>query len=151
MEYIGNIKILLNKKLDFYTILNPSLDTTGDSKFNTLVKYTSKLDGFIEEYELCEIWRTKKFDSRLYTWCKRNPLLQWRLDLWLISNFFSSSVTNTPIVLFIKTDHSLNKLTLSCKNFNERGPGCWKFNSRLMIDTDYVEVVKNDILSKFDN
>lgn len=94
----------------------------GDSKINTPVKYTSKLDSFIEEYELCEILRTKKFDSRLYTWRKRNPLLQWRSDFWLILNFFSSSVTNTPIVLFIKADHSLNKLTLSCKNFNERGP-----------------------------
>ncbi|CAC5414910.1 unnamed protein product [Mytilus coruscus] len=122
----------------------------GGSKDNTPVKYTSKLEDFIEEFELCDIWRTKNVDSRLYTWRQRTPLIQCRLDFWLISNFLSSSVTKTSIVPSIKTDHSLIKLTLSGENFSERGPGFWKFNSGLLTDKDYVDIVKNT-LSECDN
>ncbi|CAG2253836.1 unnamed protein product [Mytilus edulis] len=142
IEYIEKLKILLNEKLeqnlvlggDFNTILNPSLDKMGGSKYNTPVKYTSKLEDFIEEFDLCDIWRTKNVDSRLYTWRQRTPLIQCRLDFWLISNFLSSSVTKTSIVPSIKSDHSLIKLTLSGENFSERGPGFWKFNSGLLTD-----------------
>ncbi|CAG2228138.1 unnamed protein product [Mytilus edulis] len=158
IEYIEKLKILLNEKLDqnlvlggdFNTILNPSLDKMGGSKYNTPVKYTSKLEDFIEEFELCDIWRTKNVDSRLYTWRQRTPLIQCRLDFWLISNFLSSSVTKTSIVPSIKSDHSLIKLTLSGENFSERGPGFWKFNSGLLTDKDYVDIVKNT-LSECDN
>ncbi|VDI10222.1 Hypothetical predicted protein [Mytilus galloprovincialis] len=70
IEYIEKLKILLNEKLeqnlvlggDFNTILNPSLDKMGGSKYNTPVKYTSKLEDFIEEFDLCDIWRTKNVD-----------------------------------------------------------------------------------------
>ncbi|CAG2212335.1 unnamed protein product [Mytilus edulis] len=117
----------------------------GGSKYNTPVKYTSKLEDFIEEFELCDIWRTKNVDSRLYTWRQRTPLIQCRLDFWLISNFLSSSVTKTSIVPSIKSDHSLIKLTLSGENFSERGPGFWKFNSGLLTDKDYVDIVKNTL------
>ncbi|CAG2246305.1 unnamed protein product [Mytilus edulis] len=153
IEYIEKLKILLNEKLDqnlvlggdFNTILNPSLDKMGGSKYNTPVKYTSKLEEFIEEFELCDIWRTKNVDSRLYTWRQRTPLIQCRLDFWLISNFLSSSVTKTSIVPSIKTDHSLIKLTLSGENFSKRGPGFWKFNSGLLTDKNYVDIVKNTL------
>ncbi|CAG2243833.1 unnamed protein product [Mytilus edulis] len=153
IEYIEKLKILLNEKLeqnlvlggDFNTILNPSLDKMGGSKYNTPVKYTSKLEDFIEEFDLCDIWRTKNVDSRLYTWRQRTPLIQCRLDFWLISNFLSSSVTKTSIVPSIKSDHSLIKLTLSGENFSERGPGFWKFNSGLLTDKDYVDIVKNTL------
>ncbi|CAC5379210.1 unnamed protein product [Mytilus coruscus] len=156
--YIEKIKILLNEKLyqnlvlggDLNTVLNPILDKMGGSKYNTPVKYTSKLEDFIEEFALCDIWRTKNVDSRLYTWRQRTPLIQCRLDFWLISNFLSSSVTKTSIVPSIKSDHSLIKLTLSGENFSERGPGFWKFNSGLLTDRDYVDIVKNT-LSECDN
>ncbi|CAG2248802.1 unnamed protein product [Mytilus edulis] len=151
--YIEKIKVLLNERLDqnlvlggdFNTILNPFLDKMGGSKYNTPAKYTSKLEDFIEEFELCDIWRTQNVDSRLYTWRQRTPLIQCRLDFWLISNFLSSSVTKTSIVPSIKSDHSLIKLTLSGENFSERGPGFWKFNSGLLTDKDYVDIVKNTL------
>ncbi|CAG2185761.1 unnamed protein product [Mytilus edulis] len=55
------------------------------------------------------------------------------------------SVTKTSIVPSIKSDHSLIKLTLSGENFSERGPGFWKFNSGLLTDKDYVDIVKNTL------
>ncbi|CAG2237600.1 unnamed protein product [Mytilus edulis] len=60
-------------------------------------------------------------------------------------DFLSSSVTKTSIVPSIKSDHSLIKLTLSGENFSERGPGFWKFNSGLLTDKDYVDIVKNTL------
>ncbi|CAG2186484.1 unnamed protein product [Mytilus edulis] len=160
--YIEKIKVLLNERLDqnlvlggdFNTILNPFLDKMGGSKYNTPAKYTSKLEDFIEEFELCDIWRTQNVDSRLYTWRQIISLIQCRLDFWLKSNFLSSSVTKTSIVPSIKSDHSLIKLTLSGENFSERGPGFWKFNSGLLTDKDYVDIVKilyQIVIKKFPN
>ena len=100
----------------------------------------------MNEFNLCDIWRLKNPDSKLFTWRQRNPLIQCRLDFWLISEFLVGNVSKISIDPSIKTDHSKISLSLSGENFSKRGPGFWKFNADLLTDKAYVETVKAVLL-----
>ena len=46
-------------------------------------------------------------EDRKYTWLKKNPVKQARLDFFLISNTTYSKVDKTDILPGYRTDHSL--------------------------------------------
>lgn len=154
IEYVDKLRSILENKLDcnivlggdFNTVLDPCIDKKGGAQFNTPLKYTQKLESFMEEFELCDIWRVKNPNLKYFTWRKRNPLIQCRLDFWLISEFLTGNVTNTAIEPSVKTDHSRITLSISGTQFNKRGPGFWKFNSDLLTDKDYVDIIKKVIV-----
>ena len=154
IEYLDKLRSILENKLDqniilggdFNTVLNPEVDKKGGSQYNTPIRYTQKLETFMSDFELCDIWRVKNPNSKKYTWRKRNPLIQCRLDFWLISEFLTGNVSNTSIDPSIKSDHSKITLSITGTQFNKRGPGFWKFNSELLTDKDYVSIVKKVLL-----
>ena len=37
-------------------------------------------------YDLIDIWRVRNPDRKLFSWKQKNPLVQRRLDSWLISD-----------------------------------------------------------------
>ncbi len=62
----------------------------------------------------------------------------------LLSLGLTGLVNNSVIKPGLYTDHSQISLTLSMQN-TTRGPGLWKFNSSLLHDTNYVNLVKEVI------
>ena len=42
--------------------------------------------------DLIDIWRTRNPDSTLFTWRQKKPIIQRRLDFWLISDFCQDEV-----------------------------------------------------------
>lgn len=140
---------MLDKNLiiggDFNTVLNVELDKKGGSQQNIPWTYMSKLENFLEEFCLIDIWRAKNPDSSIFTWRQRRPLIQCRLDYWFVSEFLVESTKNVLIEPAIKTDHSKIVLELMGNEFNSRGPGFWKFNADLLTDKKYVELVKKTL------
>ncbi len=80
-----------------------------------------------------------------YTYHQLRPTKVFtRIDFKLLSLGLTGFVDNSAIKPGLCTDHSQILLTLSMQN-TTRGPGFWKFNSSLLRDTEYVNLVKEVI------
>lgn len=128
---------------DFNTIFDPSLDKKGGSLANMPHNYTAQLLEFTKEIGLVDVWRRNNPDVQRFTWRQKHPLIQCRLDFWLISERLVPCTEKASIQVSIKSDHSKIQLTLKGSEFDARGPGFWKFNSELLTDKEYVKLVKN--------
>ena len=73
-----------------------------------------------------------------------SPLIQRRLDYWLISNDLQEDVESVEIITAIKSDHSAIALSVNGLDKNERGPSFWKFNSTLINDQEYCNLLRSE-------
>ena len=137
----GNI--IIGGDLNVY--LNTSLDKDVYEHAN--IPAAKEINSILEDYDLIDIWRVKNPDKKLFTWRRRKPLVQSRLDYWIIPTELIFNVTKCKILPSIKTDHSLISLQLQNNNMIKRGPGLWKFNDSLIHDTVYVQKLKS-LISK---
>lgn len=130
---------------DFNLTLNPSLDTFNYTGINN-PKARSKVLEIMEDLQLIDYYRVLNPDKKVYTWRKKNPLKQGRLDIFLISNSVSNLVENCSIKPGYRSDHSIVLLELKSNPFT-KGCGLWKFNNTLLSDKEYVVKVKETIQS----
>ena len=56
------------------------------------------------ENDLVDIWRIRNPDCKKFTWRQKSPIIQRRLDYWLISDTLQEDVVKSDIVTAIKTD-----------------------------------------------
>ena len=75
----------------------------------------------------------------------KSVLKQARLDMFLISTALENYVVETNIQPGYMSDHSIVTLSLDVAK-QPRGRGLFKFNSSLLKDIKYVELVKKTIL-----
>ena len=99
---------------------------------------------YIESNDLKDIWRTLNPDTRHYTWCAAKAQVQCRLDYFLVSQSLHGFVHNAEITPGVKRDHSQVQLSLT-KGSKSTGRGFWKLNTSLLMDNDYVRLIKADI------
>ncbi|WP_419609554.1 reverse transcriptase family protein [Thiolapillus sp.] len=96
--------------------------------------------------DLVDIWREIYPETRRYTWRRKTPSQQSRLDFFLISDLLSTLVTDVGIEAGYRTDHSMITLTLTLGK-ESRSRLLWKFNNSLLKDNLFVkeinEVIKN--------
>ena len=103
---------------------NPDLDCSGGTpKEKESIKF---LNSICLNYDLIDIWRTRNPDRKLFSWKQKNPLVQRRLDFWLISD-----VCQDERILLLDEQ--------------TRGPSYWKFNSSLVDDENYVLAINQKI------
>ena len=89
---------------DFNVTFEPNLDCSGGKPS---VKNSVKiLEDIISKYDLTDIWRVRNPTKKRFTWRQKNPLIQRRLDFWLISDSLQDDTTKADIITAIKTDHS---------------------------------------------
>lgn len=100
----------------------------------------------MDDLQLLDYYRVLHPDKKAYTWRKKNPLKQGRLDYFLIANSLSNLVENCIIKSGYRSDHSIVLLEIKFKPF-KRGRGLWKFNYSLLTDKEYVSKVKETIHS----
>ena len=78
---------------DFNAVNDPDLDCSGGVP---KVKESSKiLDDICLNYDLIDIWRIRNPEIKLFTWRQKKPLVQRRLDFWLVSDFCQDEVEET--------------------------------------------------------
>ena len=84
--------------------LDPDLDGRGgNKKRKDSVRY---VEDTIIEHDLVDIWRIRNPTDTRFTWRQKSPLIQRRLDYWLISNDLQEDVESVEIITAIKSDHS---------------------------------------------
>ena len=105
---------------DFNLILDIIKDKSGRKK-TTHFKSLKKLESIMENLDLVDIWRIQNPDTKRYTWRRKNPDIQCRLDFFLISSSLYTDISETDILPGYKTDHSLVTLAIDLHT-NARGP-----------------------------
>ena len=103
--------------------------------------------------DLGDIWRALNPDVKRFTWRRRKPDVHCRLDFFLTSSSLSTTITKADILPGYKTDHSLITLHLA-NNKNPRGPGFWKLNTSFLLDSEYIDLIKetiNDVANDYKN
>ena len=120
------------------------IDTDGGN-YKPKQKVINLIENTLTNLELSDIWRIRNPDSRQYTWKTINPIIQRRLDFFLISNDLQPLVINSDIVSTIDTDHNAIILDINLKTNIKHGPAYWKFNLSLLQDIEYTEIMKLNI------
>ena len=128
---------------DFNITLNPDLDSYNYYHVNN-PNAREKLMEIMNDLNLVDYFRILNPDKRVYTWHKKIPFKQGRLDYILISENLSNIVEKFSIKAGYRSDHSIVVLELKFNSF-ERGRGLWKFNNSLLLDKVYVKKVKETI------
>ena len=121
----------------FNVLMNIHLDRDG-GKPRYDERVMQKIECFMDDYDLVDIWRARNPHTRQYTWRQTNPLIQNRLDLWLVSNKLQHMIVDIGISTAISTDHSLVFIKFKDDNpDHNHGSSYWKFNNSLCDDMDF--------------
>ncbi|KAK3093924.1 hypothetical protein FSP39_021885 [Pinctada imbricata] len=128
---------------DFNLVMDPLIDYCNYRQTNN-PNARLKLLELIDHFNYIDAFRQFHPNTRRYTWRKRTPFKQARLDFFLISGNLLRSLNNCTINPGYRTDHSSVKINLSFRNFN-RGRGFWKFNNSLLYDSTYLDIINKKI------
>ena len=146
-------KLIITNTSDYILIcgdLNITLDPTKDSinytaKFSTNnPKSRKKILEIMENHSLVDVFRNLNPTLQHYTWRKPNSDKKARLDYFIVSNTLMDLIPNTKIIYGHRTDHSIIEIQIQLNKF-QRGPGTWKFNSSLLKNKTYVELINKTI------
>ncbi|KAL9981735.1 hypothetical protein ACROYT_G010478 [Oculina patagonica] len=125
---------------DFNATFDPDLDCSGGRP--SIKNCIKNLNDIMLQNDLVDIWRVRNPNKKRFTWRQKNPLIQRRLDFWLISNSLQDDIENVDILSSVKSDHSAIILNIdSVKNLNH-GPSFWKFNNSLLDDEQYIKLIE---------
>ena len=125
--------------------LNLALDPLKDCYNYTNVNNPwsrQKVVDLITELELVDVYRYLYPNQKRYTWRKKNPVKQERLDYFLANTSMTDIIDKCSINPGYHSDHSILELQISINTFKQ-GKGLWKFNNSLLKDENYLELVNN--------
>ena len=148
MTELQNVNVTINDRLilggDWNTIQDIKIDKKGGNKnfSSTLPKMFSEL---MSNYNLIDIWRILNPNTDRFTYRQKTPLIQTRLDYFLISNNIQDLIVKTDILPSIRSDHSAIIIQVKHLPDHLRGNGHWKFNTSLIRDEAYIEKLKQQI------
>ena len=91
---------------------------------------------------LVDIFRQLHPNTKRYTWRRKNPIKQARLDYFIGSNRLMDIVQKCSILPGYRSDHSRLEIEILLDTF-KKGKGIWRFNSSLLKNSNYVGDVKS--------
>ena len=116
---------------DFNFFFDCKLDANGGNP-KLKVQSIAKLVLMMSENDLCDIFRVRNPEMKHYTWRRKTPFKQGRLDNFLISYQLQDQIDQVDIILSIQSDHSTLKLKICGKKCNSKGPSYWKLNNSVL-------------------
>ena len=93
----------------------------------------------VVEHDLIDIWRIRNPTDARFTWHQKTPIIQRRLDYWLVRDCLQVDIDTVDIITAIKSDHSA--ITLGMNSLDESLPGPSFLNSNLVNDSDYCQLI----------
>ena len=129
---------------DFNAVLGP-MDYQGGRDTHSNVKSKEMLITLMDEFNLCDIWRSFHPNLKQYTRHQKKPRVLSRIDFILVSDNFVTNCLQSKIIPGIQSDHSL--VTLNFKGAQPlRGRGFWKLNCKyLHNDADFSRIIIDKI------
>ena len=134
---------------DFNMIRNTELDYLGQSSNRISNRFNQEIENFMQEMHLLDIWRSRHPLKRQFTYTKKKPFMQSRLDYWMISESLEELVMTCDIMPSISPDHHsifLHLFDKTGKNSEKKRGSYWKFNNSLCENKDYVKEMKKQII-----
>ena len=148
-DLFSNIQSLENDSYiicgDFNLVLDPDLDYFNYKHVNN-IKARDSILKIIDENNLFDAYRELHPTTKRFTWRRKNPLKQARLDFFLLTENLISTVKQTQIETGYRSDHSFITLVLAMDNF-KHGKSLWKHNNSLLRDPEYLQTIRS---KKFD-
>ena len=131
---------------DLNITLNPLMDSLNYStKYSTNnPKARQQILETMENHSLVDVFRHLHPNLNQYTWRKPNSDKKARLDYFIVSNHLMDLISETKIRYGHRSDHSIIELQIQLNTF-QRGPGTWKFNSSLLKNKLYADLINNTI------
>ena len=99
----------------------------------------------MNDLDLVDAWRIFNPTLHQFTWRQAN--IKCRLDFFLTSTALLNNIKKVEHSYGFRTDHSYITLEMNT-NMIKRGPGFFKLNTSLLIDTKYTTIIKKLILDK---
>ena len=142
-EELDNLSLAVDCNIviggDFNVIFDPDLDGNGGNpKRKESVKC---IDNICLTNVLIDIWRIRNPNAKCFTWRQKTPVIQRRLDFWLVSNGMQEDIDNVDVIPSLKSDHSAIVLSINGIENSPLGPSFWKLNSSLLDDKEYVSLI----------
>ena len=127
---------------DLNIILDHVLDGQGG---NSKRKDSGKIaEDMSAELDLLDIWRIRNPTVTRFTWRQKKPIIQRRLDYWLVSDSLQDDINSVDIKTSIKSGHSAITLSINGLDDLEKGPNFRKFNSNVVNDSAYCELLTTE-------
>ena len=128
---------------DFNLVFNPDLDSFNYVNINNPKSRLHILET-MQTYNLKDAFRTLHPTVKRYTWGRKNPIKQARLDYFVCSEALLDLISDCKIQPGYRSDHSVLEIGIVLNLFR-RGRGLWKFNCSLLQNKDYVDAVNKTI------
>ena len=124
---------------------NCPLTNRDVDKSEVKLKYKSIniINNIIDTFNSVDIWRLRNPLDKSFTWRSLHPIVQRRLDYFLISEEVQSSIVDTNIKPAVGTDHSSIVMILNSVSHTSRGPSHWRLNVSLLEDPEYNKEIRN--------
>ena len=97
------------------------------------------------DYDLVAIWRRRNPVTKRFTLRQKKPLIQGRLDYWLISDVCQEDIEKPDIISSINSDHWATVLHFNNIDRQKHGPSFGKFNAILVEDANYVKLLNESM------
>ena len=130
---------------DFNLVLDPDLDSFNYKHINN-PKARQTVLKMINDYDLCDIYRNLHSSTKRYTWRRKNPVKQARLDFFLASSNILDIINKCDIKIGYRSDHSVIELEILLNKFI-CGKGIWKFNNSHLENPKYLDRI-NEVITE---
>ena len=145
LETYGNELMILAG--DFNLCMDVNLDRMSPtSRIRNHIKCKEIISSFAEENNLVDVWRVINPGVRKYTFERLNPPSKSRIDFFLVSECFLSTVNGmkAEITDGYLADHKM--VTIEAKvSSSSYGRSYWKFNNTLLKDDDFTNLIRSCI------
>ena len=141
IDEIGNNEIIICG--DYNCVLNPDLDYYNYKNINN-TKACEKVLEIMNKKYLLDPFREKYPQRKKFTWKKRNPCKQARLEFFLMSETLFHYVKDLIIYPSYRSDHAIVILELNLTKLSH-GQSYWKHNNSLLTDPDYLKQINKKI------
>ena len=142
IEDMGNSDIIICG--DYNCVLDPDLDYYNYKSINN-VKARDKVLEIISTKYLLDPFREQNPEQKKFTWRKKNPCKQARLDFFMISESLMQFTKKSLIETSYRSDHSIITLELNLTDFTH-GRSYWKHNNSLLSDSEYLSPINRKIV-----
>jgi exonuclease III len=126
---------------DWNCYLDKNLDVRNYASTPSRQKTRKRINEFIANNNMYDVFRELYPDKRQYTWRRFNSVKQSRLDYFLVSETLLNDVFDVKVEPGYRSDHSFVILSINKSEFLRDRP-FYKFNNSLLRDEIYVREIK---------
>ena len=97
----------------------------------------------LDNLDVSDIFRVRYPLLKGYTFNRKNPRIQRRLDYMFTCNNIQEYIDSVDILPSFASDHSPVAITINLNSNIKRGNYSWKFNNSLLTDSAFKTEIKN--------